>query len=442
MEEFFYQGIWRMDWGLGNPNKTAAIIAQLMIAVWGLTVIRRGGFWVALACFTALGYCLVLTFSRGGLLAAGAGLIVVAAFAPRPWPRIRILAAVLAVLGLAAVAHRVNALDRYSQTIRAPDRSVANRIELWRAAPAMMVDAPAGWGARNSGKAYAQWYQPLDRSTRYRTLVSSHLTWLVEFGWPFRFAYFLAWASVLLLCLPNRRTTWQAVPLGIWISFGIAAIFSSIAESLWVWLVPGLALLATAATRLHSKHWPSPSAWLGPVAAAGFACAIIVAAGFGRTRIHGSADRVVIGAKTPVTWLVVEEKALGGYEFARTLRRYIADNPMDRSVGITRSLACLPDTLAGATVVVAGTPERHDLAKLKTIASSSSRLLLIAPAYYPEEAGLSPETLRPVEVLFGEFSQSDHMIAWEKTGCVHRIAGAGDFLPDWPEIVFERSDLR
>lgn len=442
MEEFFYQGIWRMDWGLGNPNKTAALIAQLMIAVWGLTVIRRGGFWVALACFTALGYCLVLTFSRGGLLAAGAGLIVVAAFAPGPWPRIRILAAVLAALGLAFFAHRVNALDRYSLAVRSHDRSVANRIELWRAAPVMMVDAPAGWGARNSGKAYVQWYQPLDRSTRYRTLVSSHLTWLVEFGWPFRFAYFLVWASVLLLCLPKRQTAWQAVPLGVWVSFGVAAVFSTIAESPWLWLVPCLALLAAMAARLRSKRWPNPSAWLGPVVASGLACAILTASGCGKTRIHGSGDQVVIGAKTPVTWLVVEEKALGGYEFARTLRRYITDHPMDQAVGITRSLSFLPDTLTGSTVVVAGTPERRDLAKLKTIASSASRLLLIAPAYYPEEAGLSPETRRHVEVLFGEFSHSDHLIAWEKTGCVRRIAGAGDFLPDWPDIVFGQSELR
>jgi len=29
-----------MDWGLGSPNKTAALIAMLMVAVWGLAFIR------------------------------------------------------------------------------------------------------------------------------------------------------------------------------------------------------------------------------------------------------------------------------------------------------------------------------------------------------------------------------------------------------------------
>lgn len=44
-----------MDWGLGNPNKTAALIACLMIGLWALAFIRKWGFWVALVGFTALG---------------------------------------------------------------------------------------------------------------------------------------------------------------------------------------------------------------------------------------------------------------------------------------------------------------------------------------------------------------------------------------------------
>jgi hypothetical protein len=55
----------RMDWGLGNPNKTAALIALIMIAVWILGYIRDWGFWVALALFTGFGVCLILTQSRG-----------------------------------------------------------------------------------------------------------------------------------------------------------------------------------------------------------------------------------------------------------------------------------------------------------------------------------------------------------------------------------------
>ena len=40
MSEIFFQGFWRMDWGLGNPNKTAALIAILMVAVWSLSYLK------------------------------------------------------------------------------------------------------------------------------------------------------------------------------------------------------------------------------------------------------------------------------------------------------------------------------------------------------------------------------------------------------------------
>jgi len=42
MSDIHFQGIWRMDWGLGNPNTTAALISMLMITVWGLAFIRKG----------------------------------------------------------------------------------------------------------------------------------------------------------------------------------------------------------------------------------------------------------------------------------------------------------------------------------------------------------------------------------------------------------------
>jgi hypothetical protein len=69
MNDIFFNGTWRMDWGFGNPNKTAAFIAILMIAVWILAYIHKWGFWIALVAFTGLGICLIHTMSRGGLVA-------------------------------------------------------------------------------------------------------------------------------------------------------------------------------------------------------------------------------------------------------------------------------------------------------------------------------------------------------------------------------------
>jgi hypothetical protein len=65
--DFYYHGAWRMDWGFQNPNKTAVFIACLMLALWLAACVWRRGFWLALPAFTGLGYCLVHTYSRGGM---------------------------------------------------------------------------------------------------------------------------------------------------------------------------------------------------------------------------------------------------------------------------------------------------------------------------------------------------------------------------------------
>jgi len=205
MDELYFNGIWRMDWGLGNPNKTAALIAILMVAVWGLAYVRKWGFWVAITLFMALGGCLVHTFSRGGLIAAGLGLAVLLAYVPRPWPKKRGLALGFSVLGLIVFSFCLNAHERYGQGVIEEDRSIINRAELWKSAPKMMVDAPTGWGLGNSGKAFMQWYQWVPRNEQYRTMVNSHLTWLVESGWPARFLYLFAWGGCLSALFADKQ---------------------------------------------------------------------------------------------------------------------------------------------------------------------------------------------------------------------------------------------
>jgi hypothetical protein len=213
--------------GLGNPNKTAALIATLMIAVWALAYIRRWGFWLALGLFTVLGGCLVHTFSRGGMVAMAAGAAILLCYLPRPWKKARIFAVSLSIWVMVGYAFFLSAHERYVQSVGQTDESVTNRPDMWATAPAMMVDAPGGWGLGNSGSAYMNWYQTETRLESYRTLVSSHLTWLVELGWPLRFLYLAGWGAIFLLCWPTREQRWLAVPLGVWLAFGIAVAVDS-----------------------------------------------------------------------------------------------------------------------------------------------------------------------------------------------------------------------
>lgn len=439
MEDIFFNGIWRMDWGLGNPNKTAALIAELMVAGWGLAYARKRGFWAAFIFFIILAGCLIHTFSRGGLVAAFIGLTALIVFRQKSWPLKKCVAIGIAVLLMTAFALYLNAHSRYGQGVFKEDRSINNRMELWKVSPVMMVDAPAGWGMENAGKAFMRWYQPANRNEQYRTLVNSHLTWLVEFSWPLRFLYLFAWAAIFLICFPTKKSRWYAVPLGIWLSFGTAAFFSSIAESICLWIVPGLSLSAVLVNRLRIKEWPRLVTWFVPVGIATIFCVSFLTVGKGKIEINGSKDRVIIGKQAPSFWLVVDGRTLGDYDFAKSLRKYLAEHPTDQSIGIVQSLDFLPKVLSGATIVVAGSPEGRSQASMQWLASSASRLILLAPRYYPQEAGIISGVKSSVAIIFGEFSQSPFLAAWEETGQARRVAGAGDFFPNWPQIIFSEA---
>lgn len=401
---------------------------------------RKRGFWVAFTFFIILGGCLIHTFSRGGLIAAFIGLTALIVFVPRPWTLKKCVAIGISVLLMTAFTLYLNAHERYVQGVFKEDRSITNRLKVWKDVPTMMVDAPTGWGIGNAGKAFMRWYQPIDRNEEYRTLVNSHLTWLVEFGWPLRFFYLFAWAAVFSICFPTKESRWYAIPLGIWISFGIAAFFSSIAESFWLWIVPCLSLATVLISRLRKIQWPHLTAWGIPTGVAVLFCIFFLIAGKGGTKISGAKDRVIIGKKAPSLWLVVDERTLGNYGFAKSLRKYFAEHTTNRSIGIVQSLDFLPKGLSGATIVVAGSPEGRNKESMQRLASSASKLILLAPSYYPQETGIVFGTKNSTEVIFGEFSQSPFLMAWEETGKVSRISGAGDFFPTWPQIVF--GDIR
>ncbi len=104
-----------MDWGFGNPNKTAALIAILMVAVWGLAYIGRWGFWIALVLFTGLGICQIDTYSRGGVFAACVGLGIFVWKLPRPWMASRMIAVIVSfcvIVGASIICRLAIVTDR------------------------------------------------------------------------------------------------------------------------------------------------------------------------------------------------------------------------------------------------------------------------------------------------------------------------------------------
>ena len=439
----------RLDWGFGNPNKTAAFIALLMVGVWVLPFIQRQLFWLALLLFTGLGVCLMQTASRGGLVAVTVGLAALLSRCPRPWPRAYLVGSVLAVWAIVGTAVWLETTHRFSQGIGTEDLSITHRLLLWKVAPRMMVDAPGGWGVGNAGAAFMQWYQPLERTEAYRTLVNSHLTWLVEFGWAGRFLYVFGWLAVLALCWPKskaaQKSAWLALPLGLWTAFAVAAWFSSVAESPWLWSLPVASLVCVLVWRMKARRWPRRWVWmtagLGACAVLG---AIAVAGLLSREfpLVHFAGSRVVLGNfADPDVWVVANTDTLGKM-YGRTLRQYLLSGAhlqpaQGLSVGIVRSVDALPLlAMQSKTLVIAGTLAAPELARLRSLVPSCAQLILLNPIFYPQDLEVGPRSMPKIVVFSGEYSRASSA-AWADAlqQSPHNVEGAGDFLPHWPELI-------
>lgn len=425
-----------MDWGFDNPNKTAALITTLIIAVWFLAYMHKWGFWVALALFTGLSVCLVHTFSRGGFLGAVIGLVTVVWRLPHPWPCKRVMGIVASVLLTLSLFFAMQAHKRFSQGIVSEDHSITNRWEIWKTAPRMMVDAPHGWGWGRAGQAYMQWYQPVNRSEAYRTLVNSHLTWLVELSWPLRFLYTLAWLVIFLLCWPAKGES--AIPLGIWMAFAVTAFFSSVAESLWLWIVPAISLLTVLSDRMARMSWLR---WVQGAFAVGAAAAItfgLFLIGQGDTDVQKVEGGIIWGKGTPQIWVLIDQKTLEG-QCGRTWRVFLASSSLKEknTVGFIDSVGEIKEWF-GKTVVISGAIT-HPRA-LASIVADANKVVFLNPDFPPQEVGLSRERAKKMMAVFGEFSQSPLADVWRDFAIVRRIKGAGDFLffEGWSFVLDDR----
>lgn len=437
MHDFYFHGIWRMDWGFGNPNKTATLIAILMIAVWALAYIRRWGFWLAWLLFLGLGICLVDTFSRGGMVALISALATLLWQAPRPWPISRVIAVTVAVWVFIGAAVHLQAHERFGQGIAKEDRSITNRLKIWQTVPQMMVGAPRGWGHDEAQWAYMQWYQSVDAPETYLNLVSSHFTWMVEMGWIGRFAYCASWGVLFLLCWPRPDVRWRAIVLGTWVAFAVGAIFTHVANSLWLWIAPGLGLLLVLGHRAWRKDWPRAYAFgsVGALAAVVLSGVWVLGTVRSALPLRGSSKGVVIGTGEPQIWLVADPKVLGDH-YGKTLRRFLLEQP-DKAFPTLAIVDAVEDIWVKkpGTIVVAGALSDEELHALSARLQSSTTCLVLNPTFYPQELGAAPAALKNVTAIFGEFSQSPTLSSWQASASVRQVEVAGDYLPHWPELI-------
>ena len=423
-------GLPRLALWFDNPNKAAVLFGFLaLIFVWTALCAHRRRTAVLLGGLSLLSWCaLALTFSRGALVAFFVGQLPILFVCRRRLCRPLPIAAAVLMLALAGVAVACRG------PVRPPsaDASVGNRLELWAAAPRMMADAWGGWGIGTAGDVYRGWYQPLSFHERYRTLVSSHLTWLTELGVGGRIAYCTGWLLVLGLCAIRLRRRGDPLPLAVWLAFAVAATFSSVAESAVLWLVPAATAVPVLWDVVRCRDARSSVRMLA-AALVGGAAVVFAVMGFGalrtddaRVRLKADAGRLIVGNGIPVTWIVRDFAVMGGPTYGRALRQYAQRAGAGNvSCGIVAALDEVPADVR--RLVLCGRAADVPVAQLSSF-GSLQEVRVLSPT--DPAAWLDAPCAVPIAVFCGEFDP--HLPADDGHSKLTVVPGNGVYLTRWP----------
>ena len=421
----------RLRWPFENPNHNGFLYASLALLSLYLTVLNRRwttclGLGLALVFFVPL----VMTASRGSFLAFAVGLAPMAAVRFRALARSRVTYVILAVAAAVAVVwfatHDARLLTRGFHG--KSSWSNETRLDMWKMAPVMMVDAPGGWIA-NAGRAYLDWYEDLMCFTAPGSLINDHLSKMVRQSWPERAGYVFCWSVLLFGFFFMAFRTKNAVPAGLVAAFAVASWFNPLMSNWYLWIVPLLAPVLA----LVDRPWKDGRRW---AAAAGCAAAVTVVAmativllaertlrPYGiQVRVDG--PRVLVKGENPSVWIVDDGLSLGGAFSCKELRAYYAAHPHASSCGYVRSCADLPARRVRRLVLGGASGDfwlQRICASEKARAHLPEEVVFISPPFPPSAIPPALHGAAKVKYVTGEFNA--------------RYCREFDSPPDFVEIV-------
>jgi hypothetical protein len=434
--DYFYNGSLRWSFGFENPNKAAVIfvcLLPLLFIGWNLFWDSKNAWWLKILGAIGVGtfvfadaFCLFKTYSRGGVVAAVVGvvyLLIRIGWHRRPSRWVQLFRSVrfnatsfLCVL-LVALLVLVGAGQRSLEPITTGDASVGHRLILWRSALQMVVENPAGFGTGKSGEAYMQWYQAIDSSSEYRTMVNSYLTFLVEQGWFLFGVLLLATTLFWFWSLPGTpRSTNFDIAVGLRASiltFLVSGIFSTIMEGPILWIIPvccAVILVSWSLVTRVSLSWPKLA----------FATALpllvilglyvdglvqshddalsrkFVNASDGRTISALALKKSSFGQKT---WIVVPDVKVLGSNYGKLLRQLVVETgvtlklesssnlrgPVDRLLIVGSGVKASPIASTLSTILLA--PVAISDAGAQAWSASSPHLILMIPSIDEDRRG-------------------------------------------------------
>ena len=375
-------------------------------------------------------FCLAKTYSRGGLIATAIGLSYLIVHnwvfirkARKVNAKLQIVSGIFLLLLLVVLVVGSGVWRRSVETVTETDRSVGNRVVLWRYGLEMAADNPCGVGAGKSGDAYMQWYQPLNMKERYRTLVNSYLTFLVEHGW-----------GVFAILFVGVALFWGwTTPAGIGahafeavvslraslLAFGITGLFSTVMEEPLLWILPALCAvtltgfsLVARARMTNRRVLVTVLVAIGLLSGIWFAGYILTTQDSLRRHFLSMPNRTMLpcrleprraNAKT-TDWLVLPDERIMGAQYGRLLRQLALDAGV-----VVRVEASFPPTdarienvmLVGAKVATGGLRVR-------------SRLVLVEPAIMKHEDAVALlKSAAQVHIFLPEIDEDGRAEFWE-----------------------------
>lgn len=420
MVEYFYGETLRWGFGFDNPNKAAVLFACVMPVFWWGWVGSEGrGLWKVVMRlgaglgFLGAGFCLAMTFSRGGLVAACVGIgyvaVLVAVSRGRGFLRRRERFLDLLLLGLFFGCVVWVGLGERAGEALGGDASVGNRLQVWKSGVQMAADNPRGFGRGESGRSYMEWYQALEADEGYRTLVNSYLTFLVERGWVvFSVVMGLAvWFWVMVGGVKGIGGVGIGLRGGL-VAFGMAGFFSTTMEDGRLWVLPGLFCGVLVVLWILERPVIRRGAVVGylGVMAAGLLVLWCYGVRLGSKAVVGrgykGGELVWIGAKGGVeegVGFVVDQEVMGELP-GRLLRRMVEERGAKVVLGED---AFMQErlVLAGSGVVELGRE------------SGANEVVLIAPEVFDWE---EREERGRLEVVLPELDEDGRVSYWEEVG--------------------------
>ncbi len=451
----FWKGTSRMRLGYRNPNAAGTLFAELaVLALAGLAFLP--GLWMRILSGAGLAASLTalfLTESRGSFVGFCLGAMILAFTAVARRFSFRKAAfwgcAVALVAGLAAMGAFG---DRFGRNLLERGEGNMLRMECWKAAPAMMAAAPDGWGEK-CGQAYCDWFQPLGSYHPQTWLFNSHLTWMVEHGWDFRFAYCSGWFMLLIvLGMMSKRSKAAVSALALWMAFAVAMWFSTVGHCWTLWILPACTLPLAAFRRSGGRmpHMRCIAEAIVLAFAFGAAVCIIIGVHGGRalgkmpTMVRHDSGVTTVGGGNPKTWVLRDDHVLSmgmTGAFGHELRDFLRRNPKFGMVAVTEDIGRIPADVDA--LVASGDAAREYMKEYLLRAKEKNphavkRLVLVSPAF-PLRA-IPPSVAAKTKLLFlsGELvkplylKEGANAPAWAKF-----VPGAGMYMPDWMDIAFK-----